>query len=914
MAPKDCSLQLRPTELSAAQLASAQDVGLLVGGQHPDPLQVLGPKVIDGVVVLRCWVSGATKVFVECESGVFLPAGGPDAKEDPPSQVPMSRSAHCPSDCGWLYEAAFEVPGPTDSLVEDLPRWSYQLQVEYGEGGAATLADPYGLGGALLPEAALAAWAAGSPQREMPPASLFGAHHMELRDLRPGLWGTRFAVWAPDARAVSVVGDFNFWDRRAHPMCTRHGFGVWEMFVPTFDLRGQKYGYHIVPQEGEPTIKADAFGLEFVHPGDGGHDAKVPECDEFSRRHWNGTYGWTDAEWLTHRASAFSEDRWASEPLSIYEVHLGSWAAMSSAEPRSYRSLAEPLAKHVTEMGFTAVEFLPLSQYPSDQSWGYQCASGFYAVDSRLGTPDDFRYLVDVLHRHRIAVFMDFVGAHFAKDPWGLVRYSGAAQFEYEGELGELPGWGTARFNYGKPEVRSYLFGAAEHWIDEFHIDGLRLDAVAAMVYRSFGREDDGDAILAGRGVVNEEGVRFLRDLCARVRERRSGVLLFAEESTNFKWVTARPSIEGSERSKVDALDLGFHLKWNMGFTYDTLGFLGTTFSDRPRSETFGWKKLAWYLAYAFNERWVLPLSHDNAHGQGWLEQMTAAGEADAASRFAHLRMLLAYIIGMPGRPLFFMGTEIAAGPWSYSTPLDLEGAQADPQRQSLQAWMARLLRMYRDLPALHRRDDEEVGFEWLDKDSSSRCIYAWRRRCKGSPDVIVVVNASPTKASAYRVSIGKEAGRRWRCMAAASAEDGEPGAVVEAGFGAAYFEQDLAGCAAQFWVEEPAPEVIDGHVRVRVELKHSTTTSGDLVRMVGAAAALGDWRADAGKVLTTSAESFPVWGAEVDLPSGAGAVEFKFVTVRADGSTVWEPIAGNRSVRIDEHGPRQIVAEFGRA
>mmetsp|Transcript_28912 Transcript_28912/g.83850 ORF Transcript_28912/g.83850 Transcript_28912/m.83850 type:complete len:936 (-) Transcript_28912:96-2903(-) len=934
MAATQLPPQLKPLEeVPGGCAAPREQVALLAAARHPDPSTLLGPQVVDGHVVLRCWVSGASEVAVA--SDAFLPFGGPDAREDPPSQVALHKSAACPEECGWLFEVAFEVPnaggGGLAEAAEAFGRtWGYKVQVKYAAGGRADWSDPYGFG-PLLPESVLRAWASGEPAE--PPANTFGAHHMELQSHRPGLWGTRFAVWAPHAQAVSVVGDFNFWDGRAHPMCRRSDFGVWELFLPVWDLRGKKYGYQIVPPDGPPEVRTDPFALEFVEPVEGAHDAKVPAFDDFSRAAWGGAYAWTDAEWLKHRAVAFSEENWASQPLSIYEVHLSSWAAaMPDGKPLGYRELAEPLAKHVKEMGFSAVEFLPLSQYPCEQSWGYQCAAGLYAVDSRLGTPDDFRHLVDTLHRHYIAVFVDFVGAHFAKDTWGLVRYSGAPQFEYDGDLGELPGWGTARFNYGKPEVRSYLFGAAEHWIDSFHVDGLRLDAVAAMVYRSFGREEDGDAILAGRGSVNEDGVDFLRAFTARLRARRPGVLVSAEESTNFKWVTARPAEPGTERGNAAKLpDLGFHLKWNMGFTYDALAFLGTTFAERPRLDVFGWKKLAWYLAYAFNERWVLPLSHDNAHHRGLWEQMTAAGEdANRSLQFAHLRLLFTYLVGMPGRPLLFMGAELGEGAWSFQKPLDWAAAEGDTLRQQLKAWTAKLLHLYRELPALHRQDDDAEGFVWLDKDEVGRCCYAWRRRCSGAArDVIVAINASPRRIAGYRLPVGADGARRWRLAAASCADEGRgaasetdavasavaggAGEFVDVPFRGSYFETEMPGCAARIWVaDDPAPPAA-GAARVRLELRHPGTSSRESVRIVGGCAALGQWRPEDAPKLTTSPEAFPLWGADIDLPLDAGHIEFKFVTVKADGTVTWEPIADNRRTNFAGDEAKRIVCEFGR-
>jgi len=875
---------------------ASEDIDLLGKGQHPNPAAVLGLQVSEQTIIVRCWISGAKHVSLA--SDLLLPES-PDAKEDAPIEVSLQQVLGLPLDCQWLFEAAFLIENVPDAL-----KWNYELRVKYSDDSAAQARrDPYSLGD-LLPDMVLRGWASGNP--EEPPAATFGAHHMELRSIEPGLWGTRFAVWAPHARAVNLVGDFNFWDTRAHPMCHRRDFGVWELFLPTWDLRGQKYGYQIVPASGEAVIKTDPFALEFVEPANGGHDAKIPTFDDYSRSAWSGDWAWSDSSWLQHRKTIFGHDAWSSQPLSIYEVHLESW---TKSDKQTYRTLAEPLAKYVAEMGFTAVELLPLSQYPSDASWGYQCAAGLFAVDSRLGSPDDFRYLVDTLHKHSLAVFIDFVGAHFAKDTWGLVRYSGAPQFEYEGDLGELPGWGTARFNYAKPEVQCYLLGAVEHWLNHFHIDGLRVDAVAAMVYRNFGREEDGDAILAGKGVINTDGVAFLRRLCKRVRDEHPGVLLAAEESTNFKWVTSRAAVHGTERHGMQLQDLGFHLKWNMGFTYDALAYFASEAAKRPHMETFGCKKLAWYLVYAFNERWVLPFSHDNSH-HSLLEEM---GEKDLKSQSASLRVLMMYTIGMPGRPLFFMGSEIGEA-W-YQRSIAWEAAEKEPGKQLI-CWMKQLLHHYRQLPALHQEDDEPESFEWIDKDSASQCIYAWKRKAKGAQDVIVVVNASNALHPDYRLSA---APGKWRCLASTSYDGcSRTDMEVDVAPETPLFAVDLAAYSAQLWVA-PHLESSGGYASktskagwIDFEVKHPGIPESHALLVVGACPGLGNWQPSAGVTLTSS-ESCPSWTASVDVSSAGPEVEFKLIMVSPDAAVTWEPFAGNRRAKLSQTGAVQVSAVFGR-
>eukprot|EP00928_Gymnodinium_smaydae_P001243 TRINITY_DN10470_c0_g1_i1.p1 TRINITY_DN10470_c0_g1~~TRINITY_DN10470_c0_g1_i1.p1 ORF type:complete len:903 (-),score=164.60 TRINITY_DN10470_c0_g1_i1:279-2702(-) len=791
-------------------------------------------------------------------------------------------------------EAADAAAGPASDAESLRARLQYELRVQYEGGGSDFVVwrDPFAFR-ELLPEASLQAWAAGqSPPESL--ASLFGAHHMQLR---PGIWGTRFAVWAPHAQSVSVVGDWNCWDGRAHPMCKRERFGIWEVFIPVWDLRGHKYGYSILPANSDShVIKADPFALEFVDPSNGGHDAKVPQSDDYSRAAWGGAYAWGDAEWLKHRADAFGPAKWASQPLSIYEVHLPTWGA-----GKGYRELAEPLAEYVQEMGFTAVEFMPLSQYPSETSWGYQCAAGLYAVDARLGTPDDFRFLVDTLHQKSIFVFIDFVGAHFAKDPWGLTQYSGAPQFEYEGSAGEIPGWGTARFDFSNPKVRSYLIGAADYWVDHLHVDGLRVDAVAAILYRNFGREEDGDAILAGRGVVNEEGVAFLRDFCKHMREVHPGVLLSAEESTNFKWTTQRDAEDDTERKSAPAQDLGFHLKWNLGFAYDVLAFMKAEFKARPHLETFGWKKMAWYLAYAFNERWVLPLSHDNVQPSSLLDQMTSPAEREVGAQFALLRALLAYMICVPGRPLLFMGAELGADAWSCKASIPWDALRTDLMRVGLRNWTKKLLGAYNTLPALHVQDDSKSSFEWLDKDSCGapgRCVMAWRRRAEGAGDVVILLNFSPDSVASYKVSLGHAAVGPWKCIAHSDVKSSEDGTepdevVVEASGENGSVSVDLPGFSAMLFVRA-SPAATRLAFELRCELP-----AGCAVRVVGAPAELGAWSPEAGLTLERCSAEEARWRGSVEI-AARGRVEFKYVIVRADKLFEWEEgFHGNRAVEL---------------
>eukprot|EP00746_Dinoflagellata_sp_MGD_P147798 gnl/MRDRNA2_/MRDRNA2_80110_c0_seq1.p1 gnl/MRDRNA2_/MRDRNA2_80110_c0~~gnl/MRDRNA2_/MRDRNA2_80110_c0_seq1.p1 ORF type:complete len:660 (-),score=119.07 gnl/MRDRNA2_/MRDRNA2_80110_c0_seq1:38-1969(-) len=639
------------------------------------------------------------------------------------------------------------------------------------------------------------------------------------------------------------------------------------------------------------------------------HDAKVPTCDDYSRAAWSGAYHWGDEAWLQSRERTADLESWSSKPLSIYEVHLSSWAVNSNGEALTYRELADMLPQYVEEMGFTAVEFLPVTQYPNEASWGYQCAAGLYAVDSRLGTPDDFRLLVDNLHQRSIAVIIDFVAAHFAKDEWGLTQYSGAPQYEYEGALGELPQWGTARYDFSKPEVRSYLLGAVDHWIEQYHVDGIRVDAVAAIIYKNFGREEDGDAIMAGRGVTNDDGVSFLRELCDRVCKSYPGVLMMAEESTNFKWVTNRLPVEGTERDKIKMEDLGFHLKWNMGYTYDSLAFLGTEYAKRSQLDTFGWKKLAWYLQYAYNERWILPFSHDNVHHQSLLDQMTAPSEDNTLNQYAQLRTLLLYTVGMPGRPLLFMGTEVGEGAWSHSKIIDWEAVKADSVRQQLKHWVAKVLRIYREVPALHCEDDSKASFSWLDMDSTNRCIFAWQRCAKGSSDVIVVLNFSPTTVNDYQIPVNPDLVGKWRCIANSVTSDKEE-AIFEVTESDAKLSTDLPGFSGQLWLAPEIPQVRD--VKLTFEVRNPNTTFGEQVCVVGDCPQLGEWRSEDAIVLETTAETFPIWKGEIALQTSLCDLFFKCIIMGPGGSVAWEPLDGNRTVMLQQDFVH-VCADFGK-
>ncbi|CAE7373274.1 glgB [Symbiodinium sp. CCMP2456] len=431
------------------------------------------------------------------------------------------------------------------------------------------------------------------------------------------------------------------------------------------------------------------------------------------------------------------------------------------------------------------------------------------------------------------------------------------------------------------------------------------------MIYRNFGREEDGDKIMAGKGKLNEDGIALLRRLCAEVRSRHPGVILSAEESTNFKWVTDRPAENGTERHQAEIRDLGFHLKWNMGFAYDALSYFGADPEERPQLDTFGWKRLAWYLAYAFNERWVLPFSHDNMQPKSLLDQMAPNKRVGVEGQFAQLRLLFLYMVGMPGRPLMFMGSEIGEG-FSLAQPVDWELAAVDPDKQQLRSWVAKLMKLYRQLKCLHRQEDRADGFHWLDKDSSSSCVYAWKRMAKDEPEAIIVVNASMTHVSPYYVNAGNTSGA-WKCMAATALGDcATTPRSARVVMGRAKFATELPPMAAQIWVPCTCEEAVDEAALLNFEVLHQEAQPGDELRLVGNCPELGNWYVSEGVIMETDADTFPFWHTSMRIPMDVRNLEFKMVAVSASGEETWEPLRFNRSVSIIPGVVQRVSIEFG--
>ncbi|MFC0003702.1 1,4-alpha-glucan branching protein GlgB [Micromonospora siamensis] len=535
--------------------------------------------------------------------------------------------------------------------------------------------------------------------------------------------GVAFAVWAPNARAVRVVGDFTGWGPDdGWPMRTLGSSGVWEVFVPGAHV-GARYKYRILGADGRWRDKADPMA---------GYAETAPATASVVH---HSTYEWSDDDWLARRAKRQPHQ----EPMSVYEVHLGSWRP-----GLSYRELADQLTEYVTELGFTHVEFLPVMEHPFGGSWGYQ-VTGYYAPTSRFGDPDDFRHLVDRLHGAGIGVILDWVPAHFPKDEWALARFDGTALYEHpDPRRGEHPDWGTYVFDFGRREVRNFLVANALYWLDEFHVDGLRVDAVASMLYLDYSRQEGQWLPNQYGGRENLEAIAFLQETNATVYKNHPGVLMIAEESTAWPGVT-RPTADGG---------LGFGFKWNMGWMHDTLLYT----SKDPIYRQHHHHQLTFSLAYAWSENYVLPISHDEVvHGKGSL-----AGKmpGDTWQRLANVRALLAYMWAHPGKQLLFMGCELADDrEWSEQRGLDWYLLH-DPARSGVQRLVADMNRAYREVPALWAQDTEPAGFRWIAGDDVANNSVSFIRIAPDGGTLVCVANFSATPLEDYRV--GLPAGGTW--------------------------------------------------------------------------------------------------------------------------------------------------------
>jgi 1,4-alpha-glucan branching enzyme len=543
-----------------------------------------------------------------------------------------------------------------------------------------------------------------------------GAHPRSV----DGVEGTSFAVWAPNAERVSLVGDFCGWDGRLLPMRSLGASGVWELFAPGV-APGAFYKYELLTREGALRVKTDpcAACME-LPPGT-------------ASRVYRSSHAWGDQAWMAQRARRDP----ASEPLAIYEVHLGSWARVPEEgnRPLTYREIAPRLAEHASRLGFTHLELLPVAEHAFYGSWGYQ-VTGYYAPTARYGSPDDLRFFVDTCHRHGLGVLLDWVPAHFPRDDFSLRRFDGTALYEHaDPRLGEHPDWGTLIFNYGRAEVRNFLVANALYWLKEFHLDGLRVDAVASLLYLDYSRKQGEWLPNRYGGRENLEAIEFLREVNTLVAQEAPGAITVAEESTAWGGVS-RPAAEGG---------LGFTFKWNMGWMHDTLEY----FQKEPVHRKYHQDQLTFAMIYEYSERFINPLSHDEVvHGKrSLLEKMPG----DPWQRFANLRLLLAYQYTRPGKVLLFMGSELA--PWrerSHETILDWHLAE-DPPRAALGRFLADLGRLYRERPSLWRRDHEPDGFAWIDAGDRENSVVSYERT-DGEDRMLVVLNLTPVPREDYRI------------------------------------------------------------------------------------------------------------------------------------------------------------------
>ncbi len=548
-----------------------------------------------------------------------------------------------------------------------------------------------------------------------------GAHLTESN----GVQGTAFSVWAPNARNVYVIGSFNGWDHRSHPLQARGSSGIWEGFIPGAG-KGTVYKFHIVSNHhGHRVDKADPIGLLMEKPP---RTASVV---------WDLEYSWNDSDWLSKRAERNS----LHAPMSVYEVHLGSWMRVPEehSRPLSYREVAPRLAEYVGRLGFTHIEFLPIMEHPFYGSWGYQ-TTGYFAPTARYGTPQDLMYLVDYLHQHNIGVILDWVPSHFPSDAHGLAYFDGTHLFEHsDSRQGFHPDWKTLIFNYGRAEVRSFLMSSAMFWLERYHIDGLRVDAVASMLYLDYSRKQGEWIPNQFGGRENLEAIDFLRRFNLESYKEHPDIQTIAEESTSYPMVSRPVHLGG----------LGFGLKWDMGWMHDTLDY----FQHDPIFRQYHHNSLTFRMLYSFHENFVLPLSHDEVvHGKG---SLLSKMPGDDWQKFANLRLLFAYMYAQPGKKLLFMGGEFGQyREWSHDRSLDwhlLEGAL----HRGLQAWMEQLNRAYRGEQALHWFDNDPQGFEWVDCNDAPASVISLLRKGKSADDaVLVTCNFTPVPRVGYKVGV----------------------------------------------------------------------------------------------------------------------------------------------------------------
>jgi len=680
---------------------SLDAMNALLEGRLARPGDVLGPQTIDHegrkMLAVRAFLPDTQQAWV------LEPGHG---------QTRPMRRIHP----AGLYEALCPLETPIyvgDS--REMP--AYQLRVADREGEVKTLHDPYAFP-TLLTDFDLHLFGEG---KLLHAYEKLGAQVREIEGVR----GTNFAVWAPNARSVSIVGDFNHWDGRRHPMKLHSTGGVWELFVPGL-AAGEKYKFRVRGAFGETIDKSDPYGFA----------AELPPCTasivtDLARFHWH------DGEWMDRRANTNQLEK----PISIYEVHLGSWRRGANRHHGwlNYRELAHQLVAYCQEMGYTHIELLPVSEHPYSGSWGYQTV-GYFAATSRYGTPEDFAYFVDYCHQHNLGVILDWVPAHFPRDGHGLRRFDGTACYEHEDpRKGEHPDWGTMIFNYGRCEVRNFLLSNALFLLDKYHIDGLRVDAVASMLYLDYSRKEGEWLPNQYGGRENLEAISLLQEFNIHAHGNYPGVLTIAEESTAWGGVS-RPTYTGG---------LGFSLKWNMGWMNDTLRFM----RDDPIHRRYHHDELTFSLIYAFTENFALPLSHDEVvHGK---QSILAQMPGDLWQKFANVRLLYSYMWTHPGKKLLFMGSDFAQwNEWNHDAELQWDLLQWETHG-GVKKMIADLNALLRREPSLHEVDFDYTGFEWIECNARDDSMLAWIRKAKDPADqVVVVCNFTPVVREKYPIGV----------------------------------------------------------------------------------------------------------------------------------------------------------------
>jgi len=662
--------------------AADSDIRAIVAGRHADPFALLGLHQVGETWVARTFIPHAETVSARTLDQRILG----------------------------------ELQPRGDGFFEGEVKVSGRMPVSYharNDGGEWDVLDPYSFGPVLGPMDDYYI-GEGSHLRLF---DKLGAHAMEFE----GVSGTHFAVWAPNARRVSIVGTFNEWDGRRHPMRMRVNTGIWEVFIPNVGP-GEIYKYEIVGANGQlQPLKADPFARQ--------SELRPKTASVIANPR---PFEWTDAAYMEKRART----DWRRKPVSIYEVHLGSWRRRADGSFMSYDQLAEQLIPYAADSGFTHLELLPITEHPYDPSWGYQ-PTGLYAPTARFGDPAGFARFVDAAHAAGLGVILDWVPAHFPTDEHGLARFDGTALYEHlDPRKGYHPDWNTAIYNFGRQEVSSFLVNNALYWLEAFHLDGLRVDAVASMLYLDYSRQPGEWVPNQFGGNHNLEAVEFLKRVNTEAYAQHPGVMMIAEESTSWSGVSA----------PVDAGGLGFGFKWNMGFMNDTLRYM----SRDPIHRRYHHNDMTFASLYAYAENFILPLSHDEVvHGKGTL--LNKMGGDDWA-QFAGLRTYYGFMWGWPGKKLLFMGQEFAQrDEWNESRGLDWWLLDA-PSHEGIRRLVTDLNALYRELPALHARDNEPEGFEWLIANDHANSVFAFARKAPGADPVVVISNMTPMPRDKYRV------------------------------------------------------------------------------------------------------------------------------------------------------------------